>query len=67
MQFIAAERKLLHTVNHDNLFNDVMSLFKTKLHPLEKEFPFRVKFKVEMGLDTGGVTCDTYVLSFFFF
>lgn len=63
MKFLASldvEHGVAHSLHRDTLFDDVMNLFETQLHILEKEFPFRVKFVGERAVDTGGVTRDMF-------
>ena len=46
----------IHTVDRDTIFSSVIAVFQTT--GVEDEFPLRIKFKGERGVDIGGVYRD---------
>ena len=47
---------MIHTVDRDTIFSSVIAVFQTT--GVEDEFPLRIKFKGERGVDIGGVYRD---------
>ena len=49
-------------VERENLYEDVMKMYRENLDKLLEEFPFRISFKMERAVDTGGVCRDFFQL-----
>ena len=47
-------------VERENLYEDVMKMYRENLEELLEEFPFRISFKMERAVDTGGVCRDFF-------
>ncbi len=47
---------MTHTVARKNLFDGVNLLYKSKGMTILEEYPFRIKFDGELGVDLGGVS-----------
>ena len=54
---------IVHSIRRDNVFADVMCMYKDSLPRLLEEYPFRVKFTREKGVDAGGEGTSTVVPS----
>lgn len=59
VQTLDVHRGLPHLIKRNNIFNDVV-LYKDKGEQLLKEYPFRVRFHGELGVDAGGVARDMF-------
>ena len=42
-----------HTIDRENVYADVVSLYSKHLDEIVKEFPFHIKFKGEIAVDIG--------------
>ena len=51
---------LPHVVDRSSLYQDCITLYSTKFGSLIKEFPFRITYKDEEAIDTGGVARDMF-------
>lgn len=51
---------MTHSVTRTNLFDSVNSLYKSQGPKILEEYPFRVKFDGELGVDLGGVSRDMF-------
>ena len=60
MRTLNAHRGLPHTIERNNIFDDVIRLYKDRGINLLKEYPFRVRFHGELGVDAGGVARDMF-------
>ena len=49
-----------HIIRRNNIFDDVIRLYQEKGEELLKEYPFRIEFFGEKGIDTGGVSRDMF-------
>ena len=49
-----------HAVNRDQLFDDVINLYKKKFQEILKRYPFSVAYENEKARDTGGVSRDMF-------
>jgi hypothetical protein len=47
-------------IQRDEVYDDVMSLYKSDVIQILKDFPFRIRFKGEKAVDTGGVCRDLF-------
>ena len=45
---------LPHTISRSTLYQDCIDLYTSKLRTLLGEFPFRISYKDEQAVDTGG-------------
>ena len=64
MMSLCLQSGVSHTIRRALLYEDVIDLYSNKLETILSEFPFRVGFKGELTVDTGGVTRD--MISAFF-
>ena len=60
MTSLELERGIRHVINRATLYDNVLSLYNTKLDKVINEYPFRVQFEGEMAVDVGGVTRDLF-------
>lgn len=44
----------------EHIFEDCIQLYTEKSHVILNEFPFRIRYKGEMAVDTGGVSWDMF-------
>ena len=51
---------LPHVVDRSSIYQDCITLYSTKFGSLVKEFPFRITYKDEEAIDTGGVARDMF-------
>ena len=51
---------LPHTISRPTLYEDCIDLYKSTLATLITEYPFRIAYKNEKALDTGGVSRDLF-------
>ena len=55
---------LPHTVVRQDIFESVMTLYRTELETIVREYPFRVAFDGERAIDLGGVARDMFTAFF---
>ena len=60
MTSLELQRGIRHVINRATLYDNVLSLYNTKLDKVINEYPFRVQFEGEMAVDVGGVTRDLF-------
>ena len=60
IQSLSLQPGLTHSVRRSNIFDDVLSIYQNQRHQVLKEYPFRVRFEGEKGIDAGGVARDMY-------
>ena len=51
---------LPHCILRDRVYDNWPSLYTKKLEQILKEFPFRVHYRDEKAIDTGGVSRDVF-------
>lgn len=49
-----------HTVSRANIYEDCIELYKNNLSKVIYEYPFRIAYKHEKAVDTGGVSRDLF-------
>ena len=60
MKTLNTHRGLPHQISRDNVFDEVIVLYKKKRDNKLAEYPFRVQFKGGLGVDIGGVARDMF-------
>lgn len=48
------------SIMRDTVYDDVIKLYKTDIIQILRDYPFRIKFKDERAVDTGGVCRDLF-------
>ena len=51
---------LPHLISRENMYEDSIALYANNLPTMVQEYPFRIKYENEMGVDTGGVSRDFF-------
>lgn len=59
VHILDVHRGLPHVIKRNDIFGDIIALYKQKGESLLKEYPFRVRFHVKLGVD-GGVARDIF-------
>ena len=49
-----------HTISRSSLYEDCVEFYKSDLPKLIREYPFRIAYKDEKAVDTGGVSRDLF-------
>ena len=60
MDTLDTHQGLPHEVRREHLFEDCVELYTKKLDTVLGEFPFRIQYKNERAVDTGGVSRDMF-------
>lgn len=58
MDSLDTHHGLPHVIRREHTFDDVLQLFRDKKEQVLGEFPFRIRYKNEKAVDTGGVCRD---------
>ena len=60
MEGLGLEEGTAHMVDRKNIFEEVMSLYTNDCEKVLSEYPLRIRFKGELGVDLGGVIRDMF-------